>query len=93
MFKPGLDQPPGRGDGDLDISTAGVPGMGGRMPSKEPPVVLPTLLRESEPSSRWRFGGCFAADERLRRWPEAEKEFGEATAEEFQRSRGAWNGW
>lgn len=60
------------------------------MPSKEPPVVLPTLFRESEPSFSWRFGGCFAADERLRRWPdEAEKELGEARAKNCERCRGA----
>ena len=64
--------------------------MGGRTPSKEPPVVLATLLRVWERSSRCRLGGCFAADERLRRWPdEAEKAFGEARAKDFQRRRGA----
>ena len=63
------------------------------MPWKEPPVEFATLWRDSEPSSILRLGGCFAADERLRRWPEAEKEFGEATADDFQRSRGARNGW
>lgn len=42
-------------------------------------------------------GGCFATDERLRRWPAlAEKELGEATMEERSRSErvenaGAWN--
>jgi hypothetical protein len=52
-------------------------------------VVLPTLLRDSARSFRWRFGGCFAADERLRRWPdEAEKELGDARANDFQVSRG-----
>lgn len=50
------------------------------------------LLRALGPSPRLRFGGCFAAEERLRRWPdEAEKAFDEATADEFQRSRGARN--
>lgn len=56
------------------------------------PLVVPSLFREAEPSSRLRFGGCFAAEERLRRWPdEAEKEFGEArvkASNEMWRLRG-----
>lgn len=88
-MRPGLDQPPGRGEGDLDdISiAAGVPGMAGRWSPRWPPeipLVVPNLLRASEPSCRFRFGGCFAADERLRRWPaEAEKEVGEARLTDF----------
>lgn len=69
VFKPGLDQPPGLGDGDLDMSTAGVPGMVGRASPSEPPespLVVPSLLGRP----RLRFGGCvLAADERRRRWP------------------------
>lgn len=35
-------------------------------------------------SGNCRFGMCFAADERLLRWPApAEKEFGEATVTDF----------
>lgn len=70
MFKPGLDQPPGLGEGDLDMSKlAGVPGIVGRASPSEPPdipLVVPSLLGKP----RFRFGGCvLAADERRRRWP------------------------
>jgi hypothetical protein len=64
-------------------NAAGVPGMAGKVSPKLPPdipLVVPNLLRASEPSWRFRFGGCFAAEERLRRWPaEAEKDVGEAS--------------
>lgn len=65
----------------------GVPGITGSSSPKAPleePLVVPSLLRASEPSCRLRLGGgCFAADERLRRWPAlAEKDVGEATATE-----------
>ena len=89
VLRPGLDQPPGRGEGDLeDMSKlAGVPGMEGSTSPRCPPElpdVVPNLLRESEVSWRFRFGGCFAAELRLRRWPaEAEKEVGEARANDF----------
>lgn len=86
MVRPGLDQPPGRGEGDLDMSMAGVPGIGGRVSPNEAldmPLVAPAEL------FRLRVGGCFAAEERLRRWPdEAEKEFGEARAKDVQRFEG-----
>jgi hypothetical protein len=62
--------------------TPGVPGMGGSNSPKalEAPLVVPSLLRASEPSWRSSVGGCFAAEERLRRWPAlAEKDVGEAT--------------
>jgi hypothetical protein len=77
---------------------AGVPGMEGSTSPKCPPEVpdvVPNLLRDSEESWRFRFGGCFAAEERLRRWPaEAEKEFGEARAKDFngEEAEAAWNG-
>lgn len=81
VFRPGLDQPPGRGEGDLDMSRApGVPGMVGRPSLRdrpERPLEVPSLLRGSVKSGwlRLRLGGCFAAEERRRRWPaEAEKE-------------------
>lgn len=89
VLRPGLDHPPARGEGDLeDMSKlAGVPGIVGRASPRYPPdepLVVPTLARCSAVSWRLRFGGCFAADERLRRWPEeAEKEVGEARANEF----------
>jgi hypothetical protein len=88
VLRPGLDQPPGRGDCDLDdISCEGVPGIGGRAsPTEGPerPLVCPNLPRGSEPSLRLRLGGCLAADDRLRRWPdEAAKEFGEARANDL----------
>lgn len=77
---------------------AGVPGMEGSTSPKCPPEVpdvVPNLLRDSEESWRFRFGGCFAAEERLRRWPaEAEKEVGEARAKDFngEEAEAAWNG-
>jgi hypothetical protein len=77
VFRPGLDHPPGCGEGDLDISIPGVPGIEGRWPRERPcrPLVVPSLLCDSMISGRYRFGGCLAADERLLRWPaEAEKE-------------------
>lgn len=88
VLRPGLDQPPGRGDGDLDMSKlAGVPGIVGRASPGEPPampLVVPTRLRDSEASSRLRVGGWRAAEERRRRWPdEAEKELGEARATDW----------
>ena len=46
---------------------------------EETPLVVPNLLRASELSSRLRFGGCFAAEERLRRWPLVAEKDGEAT--------------
>lgn len=82
MFRPGLDHPPGRGDDDLDISKAGVPGIVGRASPVPPsmPLVVPIRLCGSGSWLRLRLGGCRAAEDRLRRWPaEAEKEFGEAT--------------
>lgn len=80
VFRPGLDQPPGLGDGDLDMSAAGVPGIVGRASPNEPPdrpLVVPDLLGRP----RLRFGGCvLAAEERRRRWPALlEKEDWEAS--------------
>lgn len=75
VFRPGLDHPPAPGEGDLDMSRRpGVPGIVGRAsPEERPerPLVVPCLLRASAMSGRLRLrlGGCFAADERLRRWP------------------------
>lgn len=67
--------------------------MGGRAsPAEGPerPLVCPSLPRDSGLSSRLRFGGCFAAEDRLRRWPdEAAKAFGEARAKELQRGEEA----
>lgn len=46
------------------------------------PVVVPKLPRISVLSWRFKFGGCLAAEERLRRWPAAAEkdEVGEARA-------------
>lgn len=84
MFRPGLDQPPGCGEEERDISaTPGVPGMLGKTSPRERPerpLVVPSLPRASAMSGRWRLGGCLAAEERRRRWPAAaEKEGWEAS--------------
>lgn len=61
----------------------GVPGIAGRpSPGERPerPLVVPSRLWLSGMSGRLRFGRCFAAEERRRRWPEdAEKEDWEAS--------------
>jgi len=73
--RPGLDQPPGCGDEDRDMSaTPGVPGMLGRASPRERPerpLVVPSLPRASAVLARWMLGGCWAAEERRRRWPAA----------------------
>ena len=67
------------------MSTPGVPGMVGRTSPRERPalpLVVPSRLRASAESGRWRlrFGGCFAAEERRRRCPaEAWKDDWEAS--------------
>jgi hypothetical protein len=72
VFRPGLDHPPGRGEGDLDISRgAGVPGMVGRASPRELPE-MPLVVPDLVESGRFRFrfeGWCLAAEERRRRWP------------------------
>jgi hypothetical protein len=75
VLRPGLDHPPGWGEGDLDISAMpGVPGIVGRPSPRvrpERPLVVPSLLRDSAISGRVMLdGACLAADERLLRWPE-----------------------
>jgi hypothetical protein len=82
VFRPGLDHPPGLGEGDLDISSsaAGVPGIVGRASPREPPE-MPLVVPDLFGRPRFRFEGCvLAADERRRRWPALlEKDDGEAS--------------